>query len=37
MRWVVREFKGVKVVRELVIGLHAAGEGAVLSGVEVRG
>ena len=21
MRWVVREFKGVKVVRELVIGL----------------
>jgi len=39
MRGVVREFKGVKVVRELVIGLAAreGGQGAVLSGVEVVG
>ncbi len=39
MRGVVKEFKGVKVVRELVIGLtpREGGRGAVLSGVEVVG
>ena len=38
MRGVVREFKGVRVVRELVIGMTPKqGRGSVLSGVEVVG